>query len=236
MLIGNPVQCALQTNRWVSFRVGYLNDWVYQQRFQDEFRLQGVVHTRTLIKMSTYAGMFSLNFKDRVDLYGIVGSARLQIDNEIFTKRALGWGVGSKFIIFTAGNFFFGADFKYFETHQKPKYFVVDGLSYNIVSNFRLQYSEMQAAVGMAYRISICSPYINATYLISKIEPIPAVVLVRLPDVNEVVDLTAKSVIIKKRWGMALGLTLIDKAKASLSVEWRCFNQNAVDWTFEFRF
>lgn len=243
MLVGNPAQPGLQTSSifnarptWVSFRAGYLDDWVYQEQFRDEFTLEGALHTQTFMKLSTYAGILTLNFKNRIDFYGIVGSSRLQIDKEIFTKRALGWGAGGKLIIFESGNFFIGADFKYFETNQKPKYFVVDGLPYNIVSNYRLQYSEIQAAVGIAYRVSICAPYINATYLISKIEPKPLVVLVRLPDLNEAVDLLTKSVVNEKRWGMALGLTLIDKAKMTLAAEWRLFNQNAVNWNFEIRF
>lgn len=243
MLVGNPAQPGLQTNsifnmkeRSVSFRAGYLDDWVYEERFQDEFKPLGATQTRTFMKMSTYAGILTLNFTNRLDLYGIVGSSRLQIDEEIFTKRALAWGVGGKLIIFQEGNFFLGTDFKYFETNQKPKYFVVDGLPYNIVSNYRLQYYEVQAALGIAYRISVFAPYLNATYLVSHITPNPLLVLVRLPDEDEVVDVASKSVIIKKPWGMAIGLTLIDKAKATLAVECRLFNQYAVNWNFELRF
>lgn len=243
MLIGNPAQPALQTcsifnicPSWWSFRASYLDDLVYQQRFHDEFKLEGVSYTQTFMKLSTYASQLTLNFKNRIDLYGLVGSSRMQIDKEIFTKRALGWGIGTKFIIFEEGNFFLGSDFKYFQTNQKPRYFVVDGLPYNIVSNYRLHYHEIQAAVGISYRVSMCAPYINATYLISKIEPKPLILLVRLPDVNEAVDATSSSQICQKRWGMAIGLTLIDKARASLAAEWRLFNQNAIDWNLEFRF
>lgn len=242
MLTGNPAQPSLlgkgiwTQNSWCSFRVGYLDDWVYKQRFQDEFKLEGVTHTRTFLELSTYAGIANLNLKNRVDLYGIVGSSRLQIDQEIFTKRALSWAVGTKLILLKHKNLFFGTDFKYFETSQKPKYFVVDGLPYNIVSNYRLQYKELQAAAGLSYRAWMFSPYINATYILTRIEPDPLVALVQLPDLDEIVDVDSKSIICKKKWGMALGLTLVDCAKASLSFEWRGLNQNAIDVNGEIRF
>lgn len=243
MLVGNPaapglLKCSIFKTQpyWCSFRVGYLNDWVYNQRFQDEFKLEGVTHTRTFMKLSTYAALLTLNIKDQADFYGLVGSCRMQIDQEIFTKRALGWGAGGKLILFKHGNFFLGTDVKYFETNQKPRYFVVEGMPYNIVSNYRLKYHEMQAAAGISYRAWILAPYANVTYLLNHIEPQPAILFVRLPDMNGETDIESKSIIGKKKWGMALGLTLFDCKKVSLSLEWRAFNQNAIDVNGEIRF
>lgn len=242
MLVGNPAQPSILDKGIAlkydlcSFRFGYLDDWVYKQKFQDEFTLEDTTPTRTSTELSTYAGILTLNFKDRLDLYGIVGSSRMQIDQEIFTKRALGWGIGAKWVIFREENFFIGMDAKYFETNQKPRYFVIEGAPYNIVSNYRLKYSEVQVAVGMAYRARPFCPYINATYISTKIKPQPASTLIRLPDVNEIADLQTKSVSSKNNFGAAIGLTLLDCEKSSLSCEWRGFNQNAVDVNLEVRF
>jgi hypothetical protein len=90
--------------------------------------------------------------------------------------------------------------------------------------------------MGIAYRTQYLSPYINATYLISKLEPQPLIALVRLPTLDFNVDVASKSVIGSRRWGIALGTTLVDNRKASLAVEWRAFNQNSVDVTGEVRF
>lgn len=221
---------------WISFRLGYFDDWIYKQRFQDEFKLDGVTHTRTFLKLSTYSGMLTLNFLDRLDLYGLVGSSRLQVDEEIFTKRALSWAVGGKGVLLKHRNFFLGADVKYFQTNQKPRFFVVDGLPFNIVSNYRLKVQEFQGALGISYRAWIFAPFISATYILTHIEPEPAVVLVRFPDMDEIVDVESKSIICKKPWGMALGLTLVDCCKATLAFEWRLFNQNAINVNGEVRF
>jgi hypothetical protein len=243
MLIGDPAQPALQTSgmfstrpSWVSFRAGYLDDWIYQEQLRDDIEQPTDKSGQTRMQLSTYASLLTLNFTNRIDFYGIVGSSRMQLDEEMFTKGALSWGAGGKIIIFEEGNFFIGADFKYFQTDQKPRYLVFDGQAYNFVGDFRLRYTETQAAVGMAYRILICTPYIYGTYLISKLEPQPSTPLARLPDEDELADVPLRRSINQDRWGLALGLTLIDQAKATLAVEWRGFNQNAVDWNFEFRF
>ncbi len=242
MFTGNPAEPNIMKKGIfirqspVSFRAGYLDDWVYKQRFQDEFKMEGVTHTRTFLKLSTYAGLLTLNVLNNLDLYGIVGSSRLQIDEEIFTKRALAWGVGGKLVLFKHRNFYFGADAKYFQTNQKPRYFVVEGQPFNIVSNYRLKYKEIQAALGMSYKAWMFVPYINATYILTHIDPEPAVLLVQFPDMDEIVDIESKSIICKKRWGMALGLTLVDCSKASLAFEWRVFNQNAINVNGEIRF
>jgi hypothetical protein len=242
MLVGNPAEPALMDKgiifkpRVMSFRLGYTDDWVYKQRFQDEFTLQGERHTRTFSELSTYAGIATINFVKRLDIYAMMGSSRMQIDDEIFTKRAFAWSVGSKLVFLKSKNFYFGLDAKYFQTDQKPKYFVIDGEPFNIVTNYKAKYQEIQAALGMAYRTSMFSPYINGTYILTHIEPDPAVILVRFPDSDELVDLELKSVIGKKHWGMALGLTLIDISKATLALEWRVFNQNAVNVNGEIRF
>lgn len=244
LLIGNPAQPTLQTtsildtrpfpnpSAWWSFRAGYVDDWIYQQNF----KRSDSIPNRTNMKLSTYAGILTLNFKDRLDVYGIIGSSRMQLDQEMFTKRALGWGVGMKWILLKLSNFAIGADVKYFNTDQKPRFLIMDSLPYNIVSDYRLCYEEIQGALGMCYHSSFLAPYIYLTYLKSTIEPTPRKVLIRFPDANMVGDTTLCSLENKKKWGLSAGLTLIDRAKATLAFEWRAFNQNAVDWNLEIRF
>jgi hypothetical protein len=242
-LIGNPNQPGLLTagiisnnSSWCSIRIGYIDDYVYQQRFKDEYRIEGLIRTKTFLKLSTHAAIATLNLRNWIDLYGIVGNSRMQLDREIFTKNELSWGVGIKLAFFQSGNFAIGTDVKYFETDQKPLYFVSDGLAYNILSSYRLKYHEIQGALGMCYRNKMIVPYVHATYIISKMEPQPMVVLVRLPDTGDMTDIISKSIMGQRRWGMAVGATLIGNDKISLSVESRFFNQNAIDANCEIRF
>lgn len=238
--VGNPGEPALIEkgiyfqNSLVSLRLGYLSDWVYQQRFQEEFLL--AEKTRTNNELSTYAGLATLNFVKRLDLYGLLGASQSQIDSQIFTRREFAWGVGCKLIFLKHKNLFCAADVKYFETDQKPLFFVIEDLPYNVINNYTSRYFDVQAAVGFAYRISLFVPYINATYIYTHLSPEPPLVLIRFPDGDDVADLPLPSLISRKRWGMALGFSLIDIAKASLALEWRVFNQNAINVTGQIRF
>ena len=36
-----------------------------------EFKLEGTTYTRTFMKLSTYAGLLTLNFKNQIDFYGM---------------------------------------------------------------------------------------------------------------------------------------------------------------------
>ena len=242
-LVGNPAQPAMQnsgiirarSSQW-SFRLAYFGDYVYNQRFNDEFTIGNCVETPTDIQFWTQAGMLTFNIRERIDLYGIVGGSRIQIDNEVKTTQQFSWGVGGKLVIVHEGRFRVGLDLKYFRADLTPAFLQCDHLAYNVVSQFQFNYHEIQAALGVSYRTKYLSPYATATYLIAKIEPQPLITLVRLPQDDVLVEAASKSVIGSKRWGMALGTTIIDSRKASLALEWRVFNQNSVDVIGEIRF
>lgn len=242
-ITGNPAEPGMlkkglwkKSQPWWSIRVGYYDDWIYKYRFCDEFKLEGETHTRTHLQFSTYAGTFTLNFLNHLDFYTILGSSRMQLDEEIYSKRAFSWGIGTKILFLKRGNFFFGGDTKYFQSDQKPRFFLIDGEPYNIKTDYRSKYDEWQASVGIAYRIKFFVPYINANYIFTRIEPLPPMILVRLPDMDELVDVELKSIISKKKWGMALGFSLVDIKKIELSLEWRAFNQNAINVNGQIRF
>lgn len=242
-LIGNPAQPSLQKTgiireipSWWSFRISYFGDYVYKQNFHDQFQIDGCSNTTSHLKLWTQAGMLTFNIRDRLDLYGIVGGQRLQIDDEIRTKQQLAWGFGGKIIFFHEGRFRAGCDIKYFQSDQTPGFFQCENLAYNVTDNFQFNYNEFQAALGVSYRTKYFSPYANASYLIAKLEPTPSVVSVRLPMMNMEVDVIAKSITTSNRFGLALGATIIDQRKATLAIEWRSFNQNSIDLSGELRF
>lgn len=245
--IGNPAQPGLQTqgiflqSEYGSLRCGYLNDWVYRQDLQDKFTLEGAEHEDSTIQLSTRAALLTFNFRDWVDLYGILGGSRLQVDEEVFTKSYFSWGVGGKVLFLHMGNFRAGADIKYFQTDQTPNYFISESQAYNVdrsIEPLSLAYSELQTAVGLAYETSWFSPYAQASYLIADLDPKPSnKAFVRFPQAafgSTDVRVFASSG--QKRWGMALGATILDKKMGSLAIEWRAFNQNAVDLNAEIRF
>lgn len=243
MQIGNPSDPCLQKKGIFfghlpnfSFRIGYLGDYVYSQKFHDEFPMPDCPDKPSNAQLWTQAGTCTFNVRNRIDLYTILGGTRLKIDHDLFTSQQFSWGVGGKIVILHEKNIRLGIDVKYFQSKQTPSFFECDQFAYNITSPFAFNYHETQAAFGVAYRTKYVSPYIAASYLIAKFEPHPAVTYVRLPTFNMEVPVTSKSVTINSRFGFALGVSLIDQKKANLTLEWRAFNQTGIDLSGEIRF
>ena len=212
-----------------------MSDNIYYQRYKDE-PLSEESNPRTGMQMQTSAGTLTLNFKNHLDLNVILGSSQLQLDQEEYTKRQFAWGIGAKWLLFQTDSLYIDIDIKYFETLQKPLYFVSEGITYNVASNFKLNYTDTQIALGAAYRIDNICPYICIDYLYSEIKPRPPSVLVQIPGYPFLYELEASSVITNRRFGLAVGGTLIAGAKGSLTVESRFFNQNAINVSGEIRF
>lgn len=239
----NPALPALESNgvikstpSCVSFRLGYMADNLYRQRYNEEFQIDKTSTSSSYAKLTTNAATLTLNLKNWLDLSALVGSAQIQIDHDIYTRQQLAWGAGAKLLIFQTHTIFVGFDLKYFQSNQKPLYLASSGYAYNILSNYKLNYSEQQAALGIAYRNQMISPYVYASYLYSKIDPEPLTLLVRMPTYDGYAQSISSSVINERRWGMAFGATIIGGNKGSITIESRFFNQNALNVSGEIRF
>ena len=241
IFFANPAQPNLQTkgliqtpSSWYCLRIGYVSDHVYRQAYKDE--CQPLNFPSANARLVTDASLITINFGSLLDLNLLVGSSQLQIDHEIFTKREFSWAAGGKLLFFQNEQIYCAFDLKYFETNQKPLYFVAEGVSYNVLSRFKLEYIEIQAALGLGVRSSWMVPYAYVTYLYSKIDPTPLMVVLKYPFSKGSFDTTSRPFIDARRWGMSLGATILGAAEGSLTVETRFFNQNAVTVTGEVRF
>ena len=246
MEIGNPGQPAIQKKgviieepkKW-SLRLAYLDDYIYRMRFKDEFVAPPIEPSAApiFIKLTTSAGLLTLNFANRFDFYGILGTSQIQVEREIYSKREFAWGFGGKILFARVSKVHIGFDLKYFATLQSPLFFVSDGYAYNVLNNFRLRYSEIQGSLGASYKTKYISPYLQLTSLISRLNPIPLTALVQYPlDSTISLDADSKPVVGQRRWGMAVGATLLGSPKATITVESRFINQNAIDINGELRF
>ena len=242
-LIGNPAQPDLTLSSVVrddsencALRVAYLDDYIYSMHVKNEYNFGPSNEKPPVVQLSTDAALITLNLWKRLDIYGIVGSSQLQMDEEIYTRNEFSWGVGGKILFFSNDNLRFGCDFKYFQSDQKPQFLVVSGMPFNIASDWTIVYEEYEAALGAAYQTTWLCPYINATYITSKIRPRPFSFLVDVPGMSEPSEASIHSFDAIRRWGLAVGATLIGGSKITFAIESRFFNQNAIDANLEVRF
>lgn len=241
-MFGNPGQPWLMTegmifnNHLCSLRAAFLDDYVYSQSFHGEFKIGTTEERPPITRLASETAQITLNLARRLDLYGIVGSARLQMDQEVFAQNQFAWGVGTKAIFLQWHNLQVGCDFKYFQTDQKPTFLVATGVPYNITSDFTLQYQEYQAALGLSYRSGIFCPYLLGTYINAKIIPHPYTFVINVPSIGEEMDVPMHSFINRNTWGIAVGASLIMGEKGTISLESRFLNQNAINASLEVRF
>ncbi len=242
-LVGNPGQPGLQKSGVIweeapccNVRLSYVTDFVFTQECCDTFTFPGHATSASHLQVWTQAGMLTFNTKESLDIYAILGGTRIQVDEEFSTLQHLSWGVGAKVLIFRTGRFRLGWDLKYIQSDQRPQFFTCDHLAYTLISPFYFDYSEIQTAVGISYQTAHFSPYLNISYLFSKLDPKPMMATVRLPMIDIEVDVSTKSISNKEKWGLSLGISLIDEEKMSLAIEGRAINQNALTLTGELRF
>jgi hypothetical protein len=240
---GNPGQPRLMEtgivhskNRVWALRVAFLDDYVYSQHFNGEFEVSSVEEKPPVTMISSEIAQITLNYHQRFDLYGLVGSSRIQIDKEVFARRQLSWGIGVKTIIWELNCFRIGADLKYFRSDQKPLFLVSSGLALDIASDLMLNYREYQGSFGLSYQSGIFCPYINGSYINAKIVPSQYGFLVDVPGFTEPMDASMRSFVGVNSWGIAVGASLIMGEKGTLTIESRFINQNGINGALELRF
>lgn len=241
LIVGNPSDPALYANGLIfsgaknySLRIGYLYNHMYKGKFEDKFPT--LPSTSSDIKYLLQASAAIINLHNRLDLYAILGTVNLRIDQMVYTDRRFAFGAGFKAIFFKINRFDLSLDGKYFQTNQKPQYLVVEKNVFPLASSFEQKLEEYQASLSLSYKTNLLIPYIGSTYLYSTITPDPKGGLITLPGGGLLFFDTSDS-ITKNRWGMVIGVSIINKKnQAALNIETRVFDQNAFAFLGTIRF
>lgn len=241
IIVGNPSDPCLYLNglfscnkKNYSLRASFLYNHVYKGRFVEKFR--PFESTPSDIQYTLLASVLTLNLFNRLDLYGILGTSNLQIDQMIYTNRRFAWAAGLKAILLQIRCFDLSFDGKYFSTNQKPEYLVVEKDVYPLISSFEEKLEEYQASLALSYKTKLLIPYIGSTFLYSTITPTPKIGIISIPGAGESFFETSDS-ITQKKWGMVVGISIINhKKQATLNLETRFFDQNAFAFVGTLRF
>lgn len=243
LFVGNPADPSLYSKGYFlgrtlfSLRLGAYGDTMLRQKFKDEFPIPGISSSPSYLSLLSSGGSLALNYNRRFDLYTLLGSSRSQVDHEIYSRRTFSWGVGAKWAFLVSRCFRMGLNAQYFQSEQRPAYFLGNGAPYNVAAPYTLTISDLQGAFGFTYKIGFLSPYINATYFYTKIEPNPLRAVIQDPfDPSTTLDADSKSVVSNRRFGMTLGATILSAHCANVNIEARMLNQNGVSLSGELRF
>ncbi len=239
---GDPCDPCLSWLDAISIRVGFYGDYVFNRhmevdRNEDDSDIE---HT----KLFTNAGYVAANIWDRLDVFATFGATNLFIDTNgsafgipavgsrfvLETKSHFSWSAGVRGTIWECGCTSLGAEFQYFYTRPRVKRITEAALISDYPDNFLTsKFYEWQFGVGFAHRINIFVPYIAVKWSRAHFKfdnarpaPLPGIILFDLEN--------------KKDWGYAVGVSLVDCEKASLTVEGRFGDEKAVHVNGQIRF
>ena len=240
IFVGNPSEPGFYPNGIIhggggnyNLRFAYLCDNIYNSFFEDEFKT--ISSNSSELKLSSFLMHAVFDIRNKLDFYGMIGASKMQIDELIYLKRHLSWGLGTKAILFCSERFTIGMDLKYFETNQKPTYFVLEKTPADLLTPFILKYYEIQGACAVSFRADRYLPYAGITYLFAKVNPDSTMGRLYIPESGPT-KFAAESSIISRRWGLVVGTTILSYGAFSLNIESRLINQNAVNVQGEFQF
>lgn len=237
IFVGNPYSPALSPEGFFiksSFlKTGFLYDYIFKGRYQDKFKT--IDSTPTNTKLFTQAAVVTINLFEKLDIYGIIGNSRLQLDQLFYANNNLSWGIGSKAILFQKGFFNTGLDVKYFRTKQKGDYFLIEKELAMLVGDFYFNYEEIQGSLSASYRGEFILPYIGVTYFYSTLDPNTNKGLLQFSD-NQLLDFYTSQAVSRRKWGMVIGTTIVNCKNANVNIEARMFDQNGYNIFGEIRF
>ena len=216
---------------WINLRFGYQfydsSDLVLE--FSDDLKEEG--YQLRKIKALSNAGTFTINIKERLDLYTEIATYYLEpeIKNgstlyKAKSKRDLLYRAGVKLALFEIKDFTLGVDVKYSMFSALSSYLIENG---NPIDDGALKYKlkEWQIGVGLSQNISFLIPYIGIAYKDTQ---------VRLKHVpffqSQTMDLN-----FQKKVGMFLGSSASVGQMFLANIELRLINERSFSIAFQIR-
>lgn len=238
---GDPCDpCLSWCDAW-SFRVGFYGDYVFNRHLEvdnDAIDNPDIEHA----EIYTNAGYFAFNMYDRFDVFATLGATNLRLETNasafrgttnsrfvLETETAFSWSIGARATIWECGCTSLGAEGQYFRTCPDIRYVDVGYTSGNYPDGILdARYWEWQVGLGVAHRINMFVPYVAVKYSRGHLD-------------LDTASLTSPTATLynsdtKKHWGYAVGVSLVDCEKASLTVEGRFADEKALHVNGQIRF
>ncbi len=176
--VGNPAfpqiiekGFLIPADYWLDIRAGYEGDFVSDERLKQETEGSGRVDSYT---QNTNSGTVTFNIVDRLDIYGVFGSSRMEADWRFSTAGALVraqiqskyrflWGAGARAILYEWGQAILGVGGRYSSSMPKPSWMTINGTPVS-VSGGQVRWNEWQVDLSLAYKIELFTPYVGIKY------------------------------------------------------------------------
>lgn len=235
---GHPSDPYLKWWNAFSLRAGFYGDYVFDRHLKTWESSSRIIE-RT--KMYTNAASIILNIWDRTDIFTTLGETNLTIDTNssafgfmnrdrihLETENEFSWSVGARTKIWECGSTMFGVEGQYFSTH--PRVSRIDLAGNRFYPSKGSKYQEWQIGLGIAHRIHLFVPYVGVkwsgcNWRLRGESLALGEEIIRLHSLKN-----------KNHFGFAVGCSLVECEKISLTVEGRWGDEKAVSVFAEGRF
>ena len=228
---------CIPENSCVDFRLGYEGDFVGDARMKQTQESSGRVDHFT---QDTNSGTVTLNFFDRLDIYGVFGSTRICADWRFNPDDALKraqlqtgyqflWAVGARGVLYNWGKTTLGLGGRYSASNPHPSWIAINGTP-EPVNGAHLQWDAWQVDLDLSYQIEIFIPYIGVKYLDARVKT------GSFPEA--IASNGSGSLHMRNRMpvGMIVGCTLSTGSYFMLNVEARLIDEEAATISGDLRF
>lgn len=166
----------ISKNACFGFKVGYELDWVYDCDLDLDSHHLSKKQTHDYESLTQF-GVLTLNFNDRVELFGNMGSLSCHWNHRVDATHKISyvgdptwaWGVGGRAILAYWGDLQLGINAAYVQSHPSLSSLKVNGRSYSHKS-VKIDLNPWQVGAGVSYRLGSALPYIGIDYLNQTIE------------------------------------------------------------------
>lgn len=224
--------CESSWANHLALRAGYYGDFVFNGH------VKRTNHTGQIeqLQMNTNAGLLSVNIVNRVDLFGLIGATHAEAVShsvhgdyrfELEYDTHYSWGVGARAVLWKWSHATLGLEGQYFAYSPSIMRYEQIGTDSEYPDAYaHARFYEWQVGLGLSYRICNFVPYIaiEGSYLSINNKQ------------STVLGVTLNNFESAKYIGYAVGVTLVDDDKATLTVEGRFADQLACCVNGQFRF
>lgn len=244
--VGNPAEpdlvnegfISLKNNFGVSLRIGYEGDFVSDMRMKQTEQGYGDIDNN---QQTTNSGTATLNFLDRIDLFGVFGSSRITANwrfsglkrtinrVEIETDYRFLWALGARVILYQWGNATLGAGGRYSTFCAPISWLTLNG-SLKTTEAENLEWRQWQTNLLFSYKIDLFIPYLGINYLSAQ---------TKLRDFSVPISSSLSDCLHMKNrssTGLIIGSALTTGKYFMLNIEGRLINEEAFSISGDIKF
>jgi hypothetical protein len=221
----------LSDESFANIRLGVDNDRWLDKKMKKDQTMKEVNLSEAELGAKITQAIFSVNVKERLDIYGLGGVARWSLDfdrngSKFNGSSENGWiyTVGGKLVVLEAKDTAFGVDVKYMQSSASSAYFLENGALLSDEPKWKVK--SWQISAGLSQRFAYFVPYFGITYIDAKL---------KLKPLTQVAE-RAIRIQHQLRAGIVFGTAVTTGSEFFLNLEFRAINETAVSIDAEVRF